>query len=305
MNTADNWIWGLLWIAFTLLFFALPLWPAWRELRTASDAKPLAIDDADTGLTSYRAQTTAQHLPWLNELPANRRWPYRNTKAVRASEPVRLNAGEKAEVLVSLDEIVLEPGSKITRTVHGRELHNKGTQLPLRASADETLALEPGSRFFRISAMLILVAPIDSDRVQTFMRRTDGIEERPRKRVLHKGNLRIGAGQQVQDDLIVTGDLHLEPGACIHGNVKVHGNATLAAGAQLRGSLFATGSIHCERDNLALGPLCASDHVHLGPNFEGGRIDQACSISGWTVTVESGACICGSITAVTGGKVPA
>lgn len=306
MSTSfDTLAWGLGWIVLTLAVFALPLWPAWRELRSATDADPLPIDDLDDGRTSYRARTVRAHLPRLETLPAEKRWPYANTRAVRVQEPLVLAEGQRAELLFSSSEVTLQPGSRVTRAVHARRLRNQGMQLPLRASADETLVLEPGSRFFRISAWLILTTPLADTAPAVADEPPAGLPAPVAERRLHPGHLRIHVGQHVQAHLVIDGDLTLEENASITGNVKVHGNVHLARGARLAGALFAQGRVECAGHNWVQGPLCAGQAVHLGPHFQGGRADLPCSISGWEVHLAESVRVFGSITAVTGGQVHA
>ena len=300
----DSILWGLAWLAATLAVFALPLWPAWRELKTGSDAAPLAIDDADDGLTSYRARASARSLPWLSAVPPGDRWRRRSSRAVRTRDALTLRKGERAELLVSSAEIVLQPGSKITRTVHGRDLVSQGVQLPLRASADDLLVLEPGTRFFRISAPLIMTTPLPSfEPSETDALYTDVSAVGPRR--FHKGDLRLNGGETSSTHLVVGGRLELGPQAVILGNVKAQGDVTLAPGARIEGALFTNGNVICQGDNRIDGPLCAGKTVELGSGFQGGRTRRPCSISGWQVVLKPSVRIFGSITAVTGGEVQA
>ncbi|MDO5086594.1 MAG: polymer-forming cytoskeletal protein [Comamonadaceae bacterium] len=300
----DALAWGLGWSLLTLVVFALPLWPAWRELRSATDADPLPIDDLDDGLTSYRARTVRAHLPRLETLPVEKRWPHANTRAVRVQEPLVLGQGQRAELLVSTSEVTLQPGSRVTRAVHARRLRNQGMQLPLRASADETMVLEPGSRFFRISASLILTTPL-ADAAPALPDEPASPAQPVTERRFHKGPMLVRVGQHVHAHLVIDGDLTLEENASITGDVKVHGHVRLAKGAWLAGALFAQGHVECAGYNRVQGPLCAEQAVHLGPHFQGGRSGSPCSISGWEVHLGESVRVFGSITAVTGGQVQA
>ncbi|MDO5626226.1 MAG: hypothetical protein Q4G71_16250 [Pseudomonadota bacterium] len=292
-------LWGLGWLLLTLAVFAAPLWPAWRELRDGVDASPLAIDDLDDGHTSYRARVAAKRLPVLERDAAADGMAPINRKAVLVRQPLTLHEGEQAEMLVSTSDVVVQPGSRVTRTLHARRLRIEGAQLPVRASADEVIALAPGSRFFRLGAPLIETALQGVAQPPV----AEGAGGRAIERRVHRGNLQVPAGQSIQAHLVVHGDIVLEEGACIVGDVKAHGNVRLAPGAWLEGALFAVGAIAFESDNWAHGPVCAGRDVRLGKGFRGGSQTTPCSVSGWQVFMADGVRVHGSVTAVSGGQV--
>lgn len=310
MTNLNEWSWGLLWLAVTVLVFSLPLLPGLLELKLRRDARPLGIDGEDDGETDYRVKVLAPRLPELASLPQAAGWlrggryevpDGTQLEAVRVREPLRLGSGARAEILISEGALALAADSQVVHLAHADSIVCEGpARLTGRASAEKLVVLAPGSQVFRLAAPCLVTAPLAQAPLEPPAAPATHLAGAPQR---HDDGLVLEPGTRLEGSVIVTGRLHLKAGATLAGHVKVHGDAQLDEGACIEGALFTTGNIACRGANRLQGPISAVRRVELGAGCRAGSAAIPCSVSGWEVVLGPDVAVFGSITSVQGCEV--
>lgn len=207
------------------------------------------------------------------------------------------------------DTIRLGEGSTVLRWVHarGRLEVGDGATLFGRVSSEQEIRLGRDVAFERIGAPAIAAGePV--------------VLERPPEpkgelvRVKGPDNIRLLGDQHRVDgdfwvpphglfegNLVVAGELRISPDARVRGNVKAHGAIHLESGAVVEGSLVGRKSIRLDGDSWVKGPVIAEDDVSLEPRATVGLRTILTTVSGRTVSLGSGATVCGHIVTQEGG----
>ncbi|WP_157667661.1 hypothetical protein [Comamonas serinivorans] len=256
----------LAWLAATLLTFAVPLWPAWRELRERHDAAPLAVEGlADWPLEAHLGQ--ANRWPLLTAMPAEADstdgLATLSTEAPtlvgRLKGATRLIAPLHVRALACDQAVTLEGGAQVSAVLVARSLTCLGqVLLPHVVEVTDTATLSPGCRFFRLKARHIgpMAPAVQAQRITG------------QTRLQSFGPLRLSAGHVLARDCVVHGDVVLEAGAQLIGSLKAHGRVLLENGAQVHGHLFAVDAIQLGEGAFVAGHVVSQSYLRVGAHSQ-------------------------------------
>jgi cytoskeletal protein CcmA (bactofilin family) len=168
--------------------------------------------------------------------------------------------------------------------------------------AESEIVLEPGASFLYLRAQRIVASSTASE--ASALDRPDPPERQaPGPRQVFEGNHQIAAGQAVQGDLIVRGDLRVGEGARIAGSIKAHGSVALGAGTRVDGAVVADVGVQLG-DRVRVGGCVLGERwVALGTGSRVGAPGSSATVSGETVKLSPGAEVYGMIRAWKGGYV--
>ncbi len=263
-------------LATSFLVVGLPFVPAWREWRRPGDATPLRIP-ADSGAPADR--------------PAG-------APALQVDADFRITAGARVRTIVAAGRLELGPGCEVLEQAHAQgplRLEEGCTALG-RLSSAACIELARGCCFERLEAPLVRfgppVAPWAGDGAAP--RPADsaalpGARRHGPALVRVEGDCVLAAGRRYEGALVVHGDLHVESGAVLHGNVKSTGCVVLAPAARIEGALIAEGPVRLHHGAGADGPVVSIGEVVLGPGACVGGHGAPTSLTAARVLAQCGA----------------
>jgi cytoskeletal protein CcmA (bactofilin family) len=112
----------------------------------------------------------------------------------------------------------------------------------------------------------------------------------------------IPPGVLVDTSLVVAGELRIGKGARIRGNVKAHGEIHVGMGAVVEGSLVSRKAIAIGEQCWVDGPVLSEEHLRIAAGTNVGSADTPTTVAGRTVSLGSGAMVCGQIVTEEGGQ---
>jgi cytoskeletal protein CcmA (bactofilin family) len=283
--------WALVLFTLAIGVFAIPLLPAFVEMRRKRPYV-LAIDRQDDGSSAYAAQKLAADAGDASVMGDVHIQPrhHRGTANCTGHLYVANNASVSA---AHAQHIFLQAGA----TVH--EV----------ASAVQTLSVQPDCQFTWLDAPTIRFIAADSQvetsaaAVHVALPPPDlGQAGKRRKFVRISGDWHSEPQAQMRGDYVVTQNVDLAQGCEVYGNIKAYGNVKLGAHSCVYGSVFSEGSIEVSSAAKVLGVVSAYQTVLLHEGSVVGHIDQLSSVSAPRIVAHAGAVVHGSVTASTQGE---
>ena len=222
-----------------------------------------------------------------------------------------LHGGPRAvyRAVLGEDDIRIGDGSTVLRWIHARgrlEVGDGGTLFG-RASSEQEIRLGRDVAFERVGApavaagepvVLDLPPPDPGDLVR--VKGPDNIRQLGDQHRVD-GDFWVPPHGLFVGNLVVSGDLRVSPGARLRGNVKAHGAIQVESGAVIEGSLVGRKTIRLEGDSWVRGPVISEDDLSLAPGAKVGLRAVPTTVSGRTVSLGSGATVCGHIVTQEGG----
>lgn len=201
--------------------------------------------------------------------------------------------------------IQLGAGSEILRWVHaaGHFCVEQDCDLYGRASSDERIHLQPGCRFQRLNAPLILMGSRTS--LASNANERNGDRDKPKTRRLVDRDLNIPNGEVVIGNLVVRGNLEIGRGATVFGNIKGTKNIRVEPGVHIEGSLIGTIGIEIGVGCRIRGPIVAEHNIVIGSDTECGTLAIPTTVTAATIQIQEGAVVFGTIWAREEGRVVA
>lgn len=210
-------------------------------------------------------------LPALLELRAN-----------RAAEPIYINPAG--------NPLIPESGQKLDANFTDWPAH-----------------VEPGTLFYRIQSSYIYfgkgpvpdvseAAQMQSQAVTPFV----NFDETPTH---HDDSLRLARGEVLHGSRVVHGNLVMQEGSRILGNVKVRGEVFLGRGCVISGSLFCMQNVKGRERVHLMGPVAVHSHLQLGRQSVLGAAAHPTSVSARTIELGEGSVAHGVVRALLRGRV--
>ncbi len=232
-----------------------------------------------------------------------------------------VQAGERTELRsVAADgNIVLEAGTKVSRWVDSRRnvVVRKGTVVGSRVSSAETIELEPGVSAESLYAPRIFTIgfgnrheALNDSRDDSRIRRSPAGRKKqgadfnghactrlgPETRLV-QGDLELGSGTAVEENLVVKGTLRTGAQCSFRGSVKANGLA-LGALNNIEGNVVSTKAIEIGRSTHVAGSVIAEQDILLRSGVRVGRVGCFAVVSaGKNVTLEANVAVSGKIAA--------
>jgi cytoskeletal protein CcmA (bactofilin family) len=229
---------------------------------------------------------------------------------VRALEEFAGGSGTTYRALLGERSVSLGIRSMVMRWVHSVGALTVGDKSHLygRSSSDQQIRLGRGVGFDRLGAPVIVAgpgAPAPMPPLPDRMLPFEAPEKKSRRLgdILRiQGDCTVPAGTLVDGNLVVAGSLRLEPAARVRGSVKAHGRIDLATGVVIEGSLVSRKEIEIGGHCWIRGPVISEEALHIGPRTTIGRPDGLSTVSGRTVSLATGAAVCGQVVTQEGGQ---
>ncbi|KPL17963.1 MAG: hypothetical protein AMJ92_10210 [candidate division Zixibacteria bacterium SM23_81] len=97
---------------------------------------------------------------------------------------------------------------------------------------------------------------------------------------LHRRNLTLAEGEELEANLVVKGDLTCDEGSRLRGSAKVYGSTVLKKNAMVMGDIFSEGPVTVGKGAVVLGNIFSQDAVKLLPGARLGREGALKSVIG-------------------------
>lgn len=255
---------------------------------------------------------------------------------IYAEGSIVAGGGGAYRALLSDDRIELGPESRTLRWIdaQGPIVARDGTALLGRASSADRIELEPGCRFERMRAPLVVfgalterastsaagprtpanpgprdevggaapAAPTARESRGFVLAEQRGVEQAGgRTRV--PGDLDVPAGAVLTGDISVTGRTRLGAGVMVQGSLKSNGDLHVGAGAVVHGSLVSARHLYIEHDGDVTGPVLAEGDVWIEPGCRIGAPGRLTTLSAGRIWIAPGSALHGAVWAHDGGLV--
>ncbi len=205
-------------------------------------------------------------------------------------------------------------GSYVLRWAHANGAVTVGAQSHChgRVTSLERIEIGQGAQFLRLQAPTIdfgafRMRPVPRTSRESEqcvkLRRPARLTRSDAGRWLIRGDLTVPRHSFHRGDIVASGTLRLEEGACIFGGLKSNQDLYLGRGVRIDGPVVAAGVIVVAEDCQILGPLVSEQVVHLGAGSRIGRIDRPTSVSAFQVVAASSVRAHGSVWARELGEV--
>jgi len=211
----------------------------------------------------------------------------RNTfRAILADGPVHL--GDDCAVL---------------RWAHSAVSLNFGLRARLygRASADNEITLQRGTRFGRMWAPVIRFGPAP-ERPPAFqpplpqpLAAPADLLDQTDFRWLVAGHLQVPAGATHNGSLVARRDVHVGDHARLHGDIKSNGVLVIGDHVTIEGALVASHRIHIGRHCVIKGPVVCEQLIVIESGTTIGGIDDPTSVTGSEIRLDEGVSAHGTV----------
>jgi len=226
-----------------------------------------------------------------------------------------VRGGEAAvfRAVLAEEEILLDHDTTSIRWLHAdRALFARsGCVLLGRASADVLMKLERGCRFERLHAPRVEFC------YETNGKWSGGLvgreELKPRdlpesvevaaNRWLIQGSTRIPRSKVLNNDLVVTGSIRIEPGVRMTRSVKSHEDVWISESVEVQGSVVAGRDIHIRRGCHIHGPVLAERAIYIDEGVVLGTQQAPTTVIGESIMVSPGSTVHGTVWAYREGWV--
>ncbi len=223
----------------------------------------------------------------------------------------KFDGGEKSSyrAILGEQEIHLGIASDVVRWVHavGAFTADHGCNLYGRISSDFVICLEEGCSFLRMNAPRIEIGRSASEenlRTPETLVHSDTNTEQP-ARLLHDGDYEIAAGQVVDRNIVIRGNLHIRAGARICGSVKSVKDMVIEDGVSVEGSLISARKMHVGTNCRIHGPVIAERELSIAGGTQCGTPEFPTTVSAPQIEVEEGVVVFGTLWAREHGHVVA
>jgi predicted acyltransferase (DUF342 family) len=214
-----------------------------------------------------------------------------------------LEVGKDAAIRAGLAEgdLVLRDGSTALRWVHAYGVVElcKGSTSYGRLSALQEIRLDRGCSFQRVQAPRLLTRDRDRNRdlrPPVFAEaRHFGEPPSSMPRIRIHGDFTVPAGHPMYANVIATGGLRFEQGACFVGSAKSYKNTIVEEGASIHGNLVCGGSVSLNSGCYVRGPIIAERDVIIGHEVCVGTIESPTTISCCNLRIGPGCQLHGTV----------
>lgn len=295
----------VLFFAVVVLFFALPLLPALRELRHPTDAKPLDVfqgNAADAQEPVLKAKRLLAEKPGIlpSELLAATgtmvlpesfgRLPRHTLGATSVLTAGSLALREVSQDLIALSarDMTLLSGARVEQALHceGRATLQNDVVLRMLQAADIVVGSEAQEpREVAQPAPLAQRGAVQGatwHELQGWWHSSAGAS--------------IAPNAVIEGDVIVAQDLLVGEGAVVTGSIKAGGCVTLDGKAQVLGNCVAR-DVHIGQQACVVGSVVADESVLARAGAQVGLVDKKASVVAKTISLYRGTRIFGGITA--------
>jgi cytoskeletal protein CcmA (bactofilin family) len=231
------------------------------------------------------------------------------SKDIYAGE--QFEGGEKNSYRAILGEREVHLGiaSDVVRWVHavGAFTADYGCNLYGRISSDSVIRLGEGCSFLRMNAPRIEIGQSASaenpSTPETMVPSDANAEKQPR--LLHDGDYEIVAGQVMDRNIVIRGNLRIRAGARICGSVKSVKDMVIENGVSVEGSLISARKMHVGQNCRIHGPVIAERELSIAGGTQCGTSGFPTTVSAPQIEVEEGVVVFGTLWAREHGHVVA
>ncbi len=231
------------------------------------------------------------------------------SKDIYAGE--QFEGGEKNSYRAILGErnVHLGVASDVVRWVHavGELTAAFGCNLYGRISSDLLIRLADECSFLRMNAPRIEIgrsAREENPNVPETTVHSDANAEKP-PRLLHDGDYEILAGQVMDRNIVIRGNLRICAGARICGSVKSVKDMVIEDGVSVEGSLISASKMHVGPNCRIHGPVIAERELSIAGGTRCGTPEFPTTVSAPQIEVEEGVVVFGTLWAREQGHVVA
>jgi cytoskeletal protein CcmA (bactofilin family) len=222
----------------------------------------------------------------------------------------QFEGGEKANyrAIRGEQDVHLGAASRVLRWVHavGEFTAEFGCALYGRVSSDLLIRLHAGCSFLRMNAPRIEIGHAASNADATRIGNVTSDEGSRRfQRFLHDGDFEVLAGQVVNSNLVICGNLRIRSGARVRGSVKSVKDMVIEDGVSVEGSLISARKMRIGAHCAVHGPVIAERELTIAAGTHCGTHEFPTTVSAPEVEVQEGVVVFGTLWARERGQVRA
>ena len=202
------------------------------------------------------------------------------------------------------NDVLLGPASTILRWAHSDQVFVAAPHCDLygRISAGQLIRLEHGCTFLRVNAPRIEIGSPLAISAGPQLSDCSAIDTENR-RILHKGDFEIGAGEVVHGNIVTRGNLIIRAGARVAGSVKSNKDMLLEQGVMVEGSVISAEQMVIGKNCTLHGPVIAERQMTIRTGAKCGDANKPTTVSSPEIEVQEGALIFGTLWARQSGRV--
>jgi hypothetical protein len=233
---------------------------------------------------------------------------------IYADGALYLGEGATVRAARSGSDVLLEKESNVLRWLHAQgAIHlREGSSAYARLSAGQSIRLERGCGFQHMHAPQILTLGADRGSDNSYLTDhicpTDSVPDagdafasRPRMRI--QGDYCLPAGDTLNANVIVTGELRLGSGSRLLGSAKSYKDTVLEKDACVHGSIVCGQTIRLGPRSFVAGPIMAEGDVVIARGSQVGAPDALTTISSCGAEIAIGCQLYGTVWARVRGNV--
>ena len=180
------------------------------------------------------------------------------------------------------EDLVIASGTKVIWWASGRDITlENDLDLPGKIQASRSLRILGKAQFLHLEAPVIGTAHAPEINAFSFSVQAEGNPVRH----THKEHCEVRAGETINGDLIVRGNLILHEGAQVNGSIKCHKEVILKTGARVSGNLVSRANIDCQGKNWIGGSILGQKELNFGPDCYVGSENQRITVSANTIKI--------------------
>jgi len=299
----------LLLMAFALTFFALPLWPAWRELRRPQDNAALDVDNRNPS-DALRPLKQAREL--LQQLRQSAATPADVAQVLSARHIAHAAEGgvwegalpEGTRVVLSETPLRAKPEAASVQVVYAPVLRASGV-LDYVVSAQTLLVLDKGCEVRSAHAEqvwagepkgAVLPEVLFEEGAEKPLQVLPGAQWLSVQQRWQAGaRVALPDGACLQGDLVAQGEVHLGVGCLVKGSIKAD-RVLLGDKALVSGNVVAR-EVTLGRGAGVKGCVVCDEQLSLGPGAQVGTRQQVATALACDVTMAQGSRVLGTVQA--------
>ncbi len=206
-------------------------------------------------------------------------------------------------------EVSLGVGSEVLRWVHAVGMFTAayGCNLYGRISSDLGIRLGDECSFSRMNAPHIEIGRPAAEDISSTEEMTVPSSANAGKlpRLLHDGDYEVLAGQVMERDIVIRGNLRIRAGARICGSVKSVKDMVIEDGVSVEGSLISASKMRVGPNCRIHGPVIAERELSIAGGTRCGTRQYPTTVSAPQIEVEEGVVVFGTLWAREHGHVVA
>lgn len=287
---------SLLLLAGLLAVFA----PAIAEWLRPADtvALPIAaayVEDQHRAAPAYRAWRAQHRVPRSSPYTGDHD-DQRDLAPMHADTDVSVPAATRLRAFYSEQQVWLEPGVTVEDWVYGRAVVALAdTHLSGSVEAAERVHLVSSAHFERLHAPVVQFGPQTQVPEAPYPLVLFETEATHSLRPLVTGTVVVPERCLLDEDLVVTGDLHVGAGARVRGSVKAGGKLVLDRGAVVEGNAFAAGDLVLGPHARVYGVASSEADVYAATGVRVGLPDRLATLTGEHLRVAPGVTVHGTV----------